>query len=313
MDYATAYENALAIYNNSDLTIEQIIERLDRIKDSHRSQNFSSLPVDLHHIDERVDRAIVIDVSCLGRLVDVSNEKCVEEEADIRFGNVHKSNYIDLEQSSLQIFLSDMIRQYGNAQSFICNHRLIMNISQTWSEIVKLHPNAIAFKANIIANIPPDVEIEKFTSRQRLDGILETMKQHFNFNYRINNQLDTIRSYNSLFKKACDFYLLRPFDTLMMTYEKLDGLRAKIKKHHLDLIRAYYLCKHSPQSVLDTRSIGNYRVTTRHSLKPATWNDENTGDAAHMEKRKSFRLARERRKDLLKKHKLNRLSRGGIR
>lgn len=307
-DYKLAHSIAREIrYEQTDMSIEQLISKLTKIKEAVRGLITQDIP---WRLSAEMDRALLINSLALVRLIEVSSDKCYLQSSDLRQGNVHKLNYIELENVARLSFpaknIQTLIDKYYDAQLFICRQGLALHFRMVWSRITDLHPYAIKFKRLLIDEFPINKQLNEFTAKQKTSKILNFMKLNHDFvdddPYATENE-KIIRAYNATFKTSCKTFILQPFHTVMATFNKINRDRPNIMRHNADLVRLYDICEQTPETVEDVASIGQFVKIVKKATKPADAANRGAGDAINLtypNDDETRKLAREKRQKIMR-------------
>lgn len=267
-DYLLANQLALDIYENQhSLTHHEIILKLNEIKDAIRVSLYEWIPTNL---PANINSELLMNVFCLGRLIDVSSRKCYQVDKKIFRQNVQRANYLDLYRISMLYFNSDnmksLIKQHADAQFYICKQSLIIHMIDTWSRLQEWYkPYAATFKDMILSEIPPELSISELRGQTIITAITKIVIKLYAVEF---NEEMIVRAYNISFMPDCATYFLDPFNTLMMTYESLNRNRIHMDKHR-ELIWIYDLCSHLPISIGNLNDIGNLQKRFKPIYMPA--------------------------------------------
>lgn len=278
-NFDLAYRHAKIIYDNQHIMkTEEIILRLMAIKTDLTSIIFQKIP---WKMAPNIDRALIINTIALMRLVEVSNEKCYQPAPKIHTGNVHQSNYINLEIVTKESFLSEtmqnLIKSHSDAQHQLCILNLILNMSRTWARTKKAFVNAERFQKSLVSEFPLDKSMSDLTEREKIDGLSRFMQQFYEINLEINDEV--VKTYNKSFRGDCNLYALEHFQTLMSTYEKTGRTRNNVERHHGNLVRMYDLCNDLPDKIEMVEDIGKSTIKIAPPTKAAQAYNRGAGDS----------------------------------
>lgn len=257
-DYQLAYEIALDINQNQDtLSHEEIYQRFGQIREAIQVSLLDVVPLT---IPTQVNAALLKNTFCLGRLLEVSNQKCYQMDHKIIRENVHRLNYIDLARLSRMVFPSEnvqnLIKIHDDAQILICRQHLIAHMKFMWERVLRTQdPHVTKFITMLLRYFPPKNSLDSYTD-QYIDI---NMKKFISEYYGVKlDRRSIVKTYNRLFRHSCESHLLTPFKTLMMTYDNMNRNRVNMD-HYRDIIWLYDLCSHLPIKI-DTRlKIGHGR------------------------------------------------------
>lgn len=260
-DFKKTYYYAKEILDQQ-LTLEEIVMKLMQIKHAISNRTYVDVPINL---PPKVDRTTVINFLCLLRLVEIHSDRCMHARVEISNGDMHRSNYIELQGILLRIFpnqtIQNLINQYASAQYFICHQGLVSHLYQRWNKLIQIHPHMIQFKDILLANFPADMIPHLLTKEQKLNGILQFLKQYSMIDYKVAGNRQMAEAYAKFKFQDCYSNIENIFHTLMMTYAKSRRLADNVKKHHEKLIKLYDLCTSLPNTI---RELG-YK---KHRSKP---------------------------------------------
>lgn len=256
--------------NQANISNQEIVLKLTQIKTGMRRLLMQDVP---WKVAKGLDRPIILNTFALLRLTDVSSERCYQPDLCARQENVHKHNYIELadvcrqfySSSNMQAFIDD----YANAQFKICQNALGFHAARTWQKVEDVQPYANKFKKLLLKNFKQNKPVAELTSDERIFGLMNFMKQFHDVNTEAESELAIVKAYNELFREACNTYVLHPFYTIMMTYEKTGRNARFLERHHGDLIKLFDLCSNLPNYITQISVIGSFRPVPKEIIKPA--------------------------------------------
>lgn len=254
----------------AEITIEELIFKLHQVKDSV-SRLTHDIPL---KFPPGLDRGLILNAIALTRLTDVNCEKCYYQpnSDDYNDNNVHRSNYIELATVTTKIYTSknmrNHIKQYFDAQNYLCLHHLPIHVGQQWTKILVTHREAAKFSQSMIANFPINKSLAEFKPDVIIYGILTLIRDCYKVHYIIGYEKVVIDIYNGFFRTACEVYVLNPFHTLMMTYRKSGNYRNILDVYQPEIVRMYELCSRLPDKIDDVKSIGILGQIVEKKVQP---------------------------------------------
>lgn len=273
-DFKRAFNLARDIYYKQDqLALEEVYLKLSRIKQAVKSMVYVDVPMNL---PAGVDRELIINILGLERVTEVNSDKCLQSHVNIRHGNVHKSNYIELRPILDPFFpgknVQKLMNQHSAAQRYICRIGLVVHMHQKWSKLVQTHPHMEKFKVSFLANFPNETPISQLTNEQKLNGIIRFIKQTLMLDDAIANYRQISWAYSKFKINDCHNNIQNAFHTLMMTYEETGRQNGRVEREHRDLVRLYDLCFSLPNSI---RQLGFGKVArpSKLSIDPIDLSD----------------------------------------
>lgn len=244
-DFKRAHNLAVDIYNkHGSISVEEIVMKLMQVKIAISSLKFADIPLNL---PTGVDRNLLINTLGLLRIIDISNEKCMQETPEIRTGNNHRLNYIELDGIARNFYpqgkIHDIIKIYSSAQYFICHRGLVVHMASKWVRPMHTQEYLLNFKESILAQFPQDVPVALLTQEQKKNGIWQFMKQYLTLEDEIATDRQVVDTYASFRVDDCFDDITKRFHTLMMTYDMSKRENKNVELYHKGLIRLYDLCK----------------------------------------------------------------------
>lgn len=292
--------------NEANLTYQEIIFKLRRIKDGMRRLFMQDVP---WKVAKGLDRALILNTFALIKLTEVSSERCYQPKLEVNQENVHKHNYLELADICRQVYksenLQNFIEQHASAQFKICSNAMGFHIRKIWEKIVYIQPTAATFKRLLLSNFPPNKELDELTAEEKVTATLGFLKQFSNVDAESAPEHKLTRAYNQRFREACREFVLNPMYTIMMTYEETGRKAAFLERHHGDLIRLHDLCSHLPKYIVKVKSIGTFRSTAvRERAKPASSAGEYKRDMDKKLLLQENRRLRKQLKEMIRKNEM---------
>lgn len=252
-DFKLAYEYARKIYNeHANLTLHEIILNLSQIKPAIKNSVYLDVPKNL---PLGVDRNVMIYVLILERLVDVHSALCLRPRIEISNENFHKLNYFELEHFARNLLPKDdniqrIIKEYFFAQLNVCRRGLVAHIELKWRKLIRDHPRMVQTRQYLMAYFPASTPIKQLTQEQKLNGLLQFMKQSLGIDHELVSEQKIQETYAILKTNDCEDKIENAFYTLMMTYNKTGRIYLQnVERYHGQLIRLYDLCSVLPSSI----------------------------------------------------------------
>lgn len=246
-DWETATTYAIEITNRQfAISASELVDKLLEIKELLQGMVVRDVPTKVR----TESRASLLDALSLLRLTEATWEKCLTPNVIITDGNYHRGNYIELEQVLKSNYKSPgilaLIDTYFETMFFVCRNALVAHFGMKVSKVN--NDNKGNFES-FLQKFPPFPAGQAADSRQPVNSQLIS---HFISNfYRLgyDNHATTMEEtiFDPYFADQifddCSLYLLTPFKTLVMTYDRIERKLPDIETRYGNIVRAYDICK----------------------------------------------------------------------